>query len=164
MNRSNQLSKTVAKFDGLPDGLRTAAISWVLGNVVPYIGTSKLKFEELTHERVVVSIQNRRKVQNHIKGVHAAAMALLAETATGFCVSMNLSDDKLPLIKTLKVDYLKRTQGDMRAVAQLRPEQIKLIESQDKGEITVPVTITDESGGEPIVAEMVWAWVPKKRN
>lgn len=164
MSQSNRLSKTVAKFDGLPEGLRTAAVSFVLGNVVPYIGTSKLKFEELTPERVVVSIQNRRKVQNHIKNVHAAAMALLAETATGFCVSMNLSDDKLPLIKTLKVDYLKRTQGDMRAVAQLRPDQIQLIQSQDKGELTVPVTITDETGGEPITAEMVWAWVPKKRD
>ncbi|MDE2593760.1 MAG: DUF4442 domain-containing protein [Burkholderiales bacterium] len=163
MSQSNRLSKTVAQFDGLPAGLRSSAISFVLGNVVPYIGTSKLKFEELTPERVVVSIKNRRKVQNHIHNVHAAAMALLAETATGFCVSMNLSDDKLPLIKTLKVDYLKRTQGDMRAVAQLRPDQIQLIRSQDKGELTVPVTITDETGNEPITAEMVWAWVPKKK-
>jgi hypothetical protein len=27
----------------------------------------------------------------------------------------------------------------------------------------VPVSITDESGAEPIQCEMVWAWVPKKR-
>jgi hypothetical protein len=26
------------------------------------------------------------------------------------------------------------------------------------------VTITDESGGEPIQCEMVWAWVPKARR
>ena len=31
-------------------------------------------------------------------------------------------------------------------------------------EVTVPVTITDESGQSPIQAEMVWAWVPKKRG
>ena len=150
----NQLNRTVAKFDGLPTPLRRAALSFVLGNVVPYIGTSKLRFDELKSERVVVSVKNRRRVQNHIKNVHAAAMALLAETATGFCVT----------IKTLKVDYLKRTQGDMRAVAQLSPEQIRLIQTLDKGEVTVPVSITDASGGEPISAEMVWAWVPKKRG
>ena len=163
MSQPNQLCRTLARFDVLPRSWRPAAVSFLLGKVVPYIGTSKLRFDELTAERVVVSIKNRRGTQNHIHNVHAAAMALLAETATGFCVTMNLPDTCLPLIKTLKVEYLKRTQGDMRAVAQLRPEQIKLIQSQEKGEVTVPVSITDESGGEPIQAEMVWAWVPKKR-
>ena len=94
----------------------------------------------------------------------AAAMALLAETATGFCVGMNVPDDKLPLIKTLKVDYHKRSQGDMRAEAKLTPAQIQQLQTQDKGEVTVAVTITDASGQEPIQAEMIWAWVPKKRN
>jgi len=91
-------------------------------------------------------------------------MALLAETATGFCVGMNLPDDKLPLIKTLKVDYLKRASGDLTAVAQLRPEQIEQMFTQDKGDVTVPVVITDQSGQSPIQCEMVWAWVPKVRK
>jgi acyl-coenzyme A thioesterase PaaI-like protein len=163
-SKPNQLSRTVAKVEGLPAGLRPWLTSFMLGNVVPLVGTAKLRFEEITPARVVVSIRNRRKVQNHIKGVHAAAMALLAETATGFCVGMNVPDDKLPLIKTLKVDYLKRAVGDMKAVAQLRPEQIQQILTQDKGEVTVPVSITDQSGQEPIQCEMIWAWVPKKRG
>jgi acyl-coenzyme A thioesterase PaaI-like protein len=161
--KPNQLSRNVARFQGLPAGLSPWLTSFALGNVVPMVGSAGLRFEELSNERVVVSLRNRRKVQNHIKGLHAAAMALLAETATGFCVGMNVPDDKLPLIKTMKVDYLKRAQGDMKAVAQLRPEQIQQIRTQDKGEVTVPVSITDESGGEPIQCEMVWAWVPKKR-
>ena len=41
----------------------------------------------------------------------------MASAATGFAVGMNLPDDKLPLIKTMKVDYVKRSQGDMKAVA-----------------------------------------------
>lgn len=162
-SKPNQLSRTVATLRGLPL-IGPWALSFALGRVVPLVGTGGLRFEELSSSRVVVSIRNQRKVQNHIKGVHAAAMALLAETATGFCVGMNLPDDKLPLIKTLKVDYLKRSAGDMKAVAQLRPEQIQQILTQDKGEVTVPVSITDESGQEPIQCEMVWAWVPKKRD
>lgn len=165
MNSSqpNQLNRILAKLNGLPAGLRPWLTSLVLGSGVPLVGTAKLRFEELTPGRVAVSIRNRRKVQNHIQGVHAAAMALLAETATGFCVAMTMPDDKLPLIKSLKVDYLKRTVGDMKAVAQLRPEQIQQILTQDKGEVTVPVSITDASGQEPIQCEMIWAWVPKKR-
>jgi hypothetical protein len=27
----------------------------------------------------------------------------------------------------------------------------------------VPVTVTDESGEQPIQCRMTWAWVPKKR-
>ena len=161
-NRPNQLSRTVAQLQGIPL-IGQWATSFALGRVVPFVGTAGLRYEVISTERVVVRIRNQRKVQNHIKGVHAAAMALLAETATGFCVGMNLPDDKLPLIKTLHVDYLKRAQGDMKAVAQLSPEQIRMILTEDKGEVTVPVSITDESGQSPISCQMVWAWVPKKR-
>ncbi|WP_207301161.1 DUF4442 domain-containing protein [Aquabacterium lacunae] len=162
--RPNQMSRMLSKLDGLPAGLRQWLTSKMLGRVVPMVGTAGLRFEEVSSQRVVVHIRNRKPVQNHIQGVHAAAMALLAETATGFCVGMNLPDDKLPLIKTLKVNYLKRAQGDMKAVAQLRPEQVEQILTLDKGEVTVPVQITDSTGAEPIQCEMVWAWVPKQRK
>ncbi|HCT39877.1 MAG: DUF4442 domain-containing protein [Moraxellaceae bacterium] len=162
MSFNNNLMRVIGKFDFLPPNLRSTVISKIFGRVVPLVGTAGLRYEELTPERVVVSIRNRRPVQNHINGVHAAAMALLAETATGFVVGMNLPDDKLPLIKTLKVDYLKRTKGDMRAVATLTPEQVKLVRTTPKGEVLVPVVVTDESGQEPIRCEMLWAWVPKK--
>ncbi|WP_297926147.1 DUF4442 domain-containing protein [uncultured Agitococcus sp.] len=158
----SSIKRVVESSKWLPANIRATVISKIFGKVVPYVGTSGLLYEELTPERVVVSIKNQRKVQNHINNVHAAAMALLAETATGFIVGMNLPDDKLPLIKTLKVSYYKRTQGDMRAVATLTPEDIARIEREPKGEVLVPVIVTDESGGEPIKCEMLWAWVPKR--
>ncbi|MBB5018278.1 acyl-coenzyme A thioesterase PaaI-like protein [Chitinivorax tropicus] len=164
MATSNQMTRLVGKLDGLPSGMKPSLQSFLLGNVVPFLGTAKLRFEHISQAQVVVSIKNRRRVQNHIKGVHAAAMALLAETATGFAVGMHLPDDKLPLIKTLKVDYLKRAQGDMKAVAALREDQIIAITTLEKGEVSVPVVITDASGESPIQCEMIWAWVPKKRS
>lgn len=158
----SSIKRVVESSKWLPANIRATVISKIFGKVVPYVGTSGLFYEEITPERVVVSIKNQRKVQNHINNVHAAAMALLAETATGFVVGMNLPDDKLPLIKSLKVNYYKRTQGDMRAVATLTPEDIARIESEPKGEVLVPVIVTDESGGEPIKCEMLWAWVSKR--
>jgi acyl-coenzyme A thioesterase PaaI-like protein len=158
----SNIKRVVESSKWLPANIRATVISKIFGKVVPYVGTSGLLYEEITPERVVVSIKNQRKVQNHINNVHAAAMALLAETATGFVVGMNLPDDKLPLIKSLKVNYHKRTQGDMRAVATLTPEDIARIESEPKGEVLVHVTVTDESGGEPIKCEMLWAWVSKR--
>lgn len=162
MSFSNNLSRVVSKFNFLPPPLRGTVISGIFGRVVPFVGTSGLRYEELSAERVVVTIRNRRLVQNHIKGIHAAAMALLAETATGFVVGMNLPDDKLPLIKSLKVNYLKRAQGDLRAVATLSAEQVAQIRNTPRGEVSVAVMVTDESGEEPISCEMIWAWVAKQ--
>jgi acyl-coenzyme A thioesterase PaaI-like protein len=160
---NNNITRLLSTLNKLPDSLQVRAISTILGTVVPYVGTSGLRYEKLTNNEVVVSIRNRRKVQNHIKGVHAAAMALLAETATGFVVGMNLSDDKLPLIKSLHVDYKRRTVGDMRAVATLSDEQVTMIQREPKGEVLVPIVVTDESGQQPIECQMLWAWVSKNR-
>ncbi|MDO9177273.1 MAG: DUF4442 domain-containing protein [Agitococcus sp.] len=160
---SNQLQRVVESSKWLPANIRATVVSKILGKVVPYVGTTGLLYEEISSERVIVSIRNQHKVQNHIKNVHAAAMALLAETATGFVVGINLPDDKLPLIKSLKVDFYKRTQGDMRAVATLTPEDVARITTEPKGELWVPVTVTDESGNEPIKCEMLWAWIPKAK-
>jgi len=159
---SNALSRANARLDQLPAFIRRWARSKAFGGRVKFAGTAGLDFEELSGERVVVNIRNVRRVQNHIQGVHAAAMALLAETATGFAVGMHLPDDKLPLIKSMKVEYLKRAQGGLRAIAQLSPEQVAELRSQEKGSLAVPVAVTDESGSEPIRCEMVWAWIPKK--
>jgi len=143
--------------------LRKPIRSFLLGRLVPFAGTAKLSFEEVSRERVVISIRSRRRVRNHLKGIHAAAMALLAETATGFAVAMHVPDDKAPVIKSLDIDYVKRAQGDLRAVAELRPEQAERIVSEEKGEISVTVSVTDSSGRSPIECDAVWAWVPKKR-
>lgn len=161
---NNNINRALRPLEKLPANLRISAVSLIFGKVVPFVGTSGLRYEEITANRVVVSVRNRRRVQNHIKGVHAAAMALLAETATGFVVGVNLSDDKLPLIKSLHVDYKRRTVGDMRAVATLSDEQVALIRAEPKGEVLVPISVTDESGEEPIQCQMLWAWVSKKKD
>lgn len=164
MQASNSLSRMVAKASRLPPGLRSYVLSRLFGRVVPFLGTAGLRFDEVGPRRLAVSLRNRRKVQNHIRGVHAAAMALLAETASGFVMGMNVPDDKLMLLKSMKVDYLQRSQGDMRAVATLRPEQIDALHAQDKGHTVVEVVVTDASGAAPIACEMTWAWVPKQRQ
>ena len=159
---SNRLSRIVGKIHALPNALQSPALSLLFGSQVKFAGTAKVRVHTLTEQRAVMSIANKRKVQNHIKGVHAAAMALLAESATGFLVGMNMPDNKLLLIKSLKVDYLKRVVGGLTAVASLTAEQIAAMAQQDRGEVLVAVTVTDDSGQQPIACEMLWAWISKK--
>lgn len=159
----NRLSRTLAHLQRLPTPLRTPARSLILGRIVKFVGTAGLRVEELTATRAVVAIRNRKPVQNHIGSVHAAAMALIAETASGFVVGMNVPDNRVPVIKSMHLDYRKRASGSLRAVAELTPEQLRRIESSDKGEVQVAVTVTDETGVEPVECQMVWAWTPKRR-
>jgi len=163
MSKPNQLSKMAGKLMNLPEFIRGFAMSKVFGMVIKYAGHSGVRFEELTNNKCIVSMKNKKKVQNHIGGIHATAMALIAETATGFVFGMNVPDSKLPVIKKLDIDYVKRSTGDMRAEATLTDEQIAEIQSAEKGEIVVPVIITDEANVEPIKATMTWAWTSKRK-
>lgn len=162
MSSVNRMSRTISKLNVFPRPIRRRLVSLIMGRMVPYVGTSNLVIEEMTEETVVTFIPNRKKTQNHIRNVHAAAMALLAETCTGFVVAMNLPDNRVPLIKSFTVHFKKRTQGDMRAVATLTEEQRQRIKTEERGNLPVEVHVTDESGDEPIQCEMIWAWVPKK--
>lgn len=160
---TNKLNRLVSTLGKLPGPAKRSALSMLLGRIVPFVGTAAMSIEEMSEQRVAVRIPNRRKNRNHIGQVHAAAMALAAETATGFVVGMNVPDSRLLLVKSMKVDFKKRSQGDMEAVATLTDEQLAAIRSTDKGEVLVEVHVTDATGKEPIQCEMTWAWIPKKR-
>jgi acyl-coenzyme A thioesterase PaaI-like protein len=160
----NRLQKIVGNVYKLPTGLRARALTGILGRVVPFVGTAGLRIEELTEARTVVSVANRRKVQNHIGGVHAAAMTLLAETVSGLVVGMNVPDDRVPVMKELSMAFKKRATGGLRAVAELTEAQRAAIRDTPKGEVNVAVRLTDDAGIEPVEAVMIWAWTPKRRD
>lgn len=160
-NRLYKLVKTTSKF---PKGIRSTLWSKAFGRVVPMVGTANIRYLEVDKDHVTVRIENQRNMQNHIKGVHAAAMALLAETATGFLTGLHVPDDRIVLIKSLHVDYLKVAQGGLTATAGLSADQQKFIAENEKGELLIPVTVIDDSGNEPIQCQMLWAWLPKRKK
>lgn len=163
MTKPNRLSTVVNTFQKLPESIRSFALSKAMGRVVKYAGTSGLRFEKLTPNECIVVIPNRKKVQNHIGSVHAAAMGLLAETATGFMTGLTVPDNRIIVIKSMSLEYMKQASGDMKAVASFSDEQLDYIRNNEKGDINVPVVITDENDVETVKATMIWAWAPKRR-
>jgi len=160
----NQMAKLIDKVNSKPKWLRGWLLDFMLGSTVKFVGTAGVHCEHLSCERSIFTLKNRRKVQNHIKSVHAAATALLAETATGMLVGMNLPDDKLPLLKSMNIQYIKRSTGDLRAEASLTAEQVQAMYDNDKGDVLVSVKVTDDAGIEPVICEMVWAWISKNKK
>jgi len=163
VQKKNKGYKIVSKINTLPPFLRVKTLTTFFGKMVKFTGTTGIKIEELSQSRSVVSLKNKKSVQNHIGSVHAVASILIAESATGYLVGMNVPDSCVPVIKTIKADYVKRAKGDMKAVATLTKKQISDMQTQDKGETSVKVTVTDTEDKEPILMEMIWAWTPKRR-
>lgn len=164
MAKQNKMNKIVSNINSLPEFLRVKALTTFFGKLVKFTGTTGIKIEELSDRRAVISLKNKKSVQNHIGSVHAVAGILIAESATGYLVGMNVPDSSVPVIKTIKADYVKRAKGNMKAVASLTEEQVSAMQTLEKGETTVPVLVTDADGKEPILMEMVWAWTPKRRG
>lgn len=162
MAQINPLRTFAEKALSYPSWLGLRMITFMFRYKVKLVGTLKISITKTDLQSVTFFVKNRKRVRNHIGQIHAATMALLAESATGFVVGLNLPGDKLPLIKRMDLKYVRRSVGDMMAVAHVTDEQIQLMQSQEKGDIMVAVKVTDESGEEPIICEMNWAWVSKR--
>lgn len=162
MSAPNPLRRLIDKANGYPQWLSKHILTWAFCHKVKLAGTAGLEILETDGRTVTMRQRNLKKAQNHIGSVHAAAMALLAESATGFIFGVNLPGDKLPLIKSMQIRYLTRAQGDMQAVARISEEQIQAMQTEERGDTVIAVTVTDSTGAQTIECEMRWAWVTKK--
>lgn len=158
---SNRFSRAINTIKKLPKVSHSFLFTQLFCSQVKYARTSKIIIVDIEPQQVKLLIKNHKKVQNHIGGVHAIAVALLAESATGIVFGMNLPDTALPLLKSMTMNFKRRMQGDLTAVARISDQQTSEL-TGGKGDMEILVTITDESGQEPIECIMNWAWVTKQ--
>lgn len=162
---NNQFSKLINITKYLPAQARSKVLSKAFGKIVPYVGTTGIVYEDVEHCKLVVSLDNHKSVQNHIGSIHAVAVTLLAETATGFILALNLPSDRLLLIKSYQVNFYRPIKkAQIAATATLSDEQRQYILDNPSGEMVIPCVIEDrgsDSTRDPITVEMLWAWIPK---
>lgn len=162
MAQKSMLQKVYAQVDKLPTPLKVRAFTAIFGRAVKFFRTTGCKFEWIETNHAIVTLKNKGNLQNHIGGLHAVVMLMTAESATGALVGLNVPANSIPVIKRMEVDYRKRCSGDLKAEAMLTQEQIALMQTQDKGEVDVAVTVTDSESKEPIFVRAIWAWTPKR--
>mgnify|MGYP000654568389 FL=1 len=158
---ANRFSKAVAVIKKFPKVTHSYLMTKLFCSQVKFANTSKIIIVDIEPQQVHLTLANIKKVQNHIGGVHAIAAALLAESATGIVFGMNLPDSALPLLKSMTIHFQRRMQGSLKAIATITDEQIALL-NEEKGNMDIVVSITDESGQQPIECVMTWAWITKK--
>ena len=159
----NRFTEITRRFADQPDAKRRTFVSEAVGRVIPFVGTAGLFIETMTPTEVAIRLRNERKVHNHVGGLHAAAMTLLAETATGLVVAQNVAAASVPLLRALEVQFRRRAEGSLHAVATLTPDEAEQIQTSEIGKLDVPVRLTDQSGAHPVECAMHWAWMPTRR-
>ncbi len=140
-------------------------VAETMKQVVPWVRTTGIEFEEVSATRVVASLPDDETLRNHVGGPHAAMMFGLAETASGAVVMAAFAahmGKATPLVARADISYKKLALGVLRAEAVLgraAEEVLAELESGTRPEFPVTITITNADG--VTTGEMIVIWTLK---
>lgn len=159
---ANLIAEALEQIAALPEEMQNQAVNFAFSQAVPFVGTSKVHYEKVSAQEWIAHVPNEPEVQNHLKQVHAGAMMTLAESVAVTMMAISLPPDRLPLVKSLSAQFVRRSSGQIRAIARLTDEQLQRIKNDPKGEVEIAVDIRDETGEIPAVITVIPAWTIKK--
>lgn len=100
--------------------------SKLIGFVIPYTGSVQPRVAALQPGHAVVNLHDRRRVRNHLKSIHAIALANLAEFTTGLATLSGMPPGSRAILTGLEVEYHKKARGTLRAeCTSVLPEAIE---------------------------------------
>jgi acyl-coenzyme A thioesterase PaaI-like protein len=137
-------------------------LNWSLNRMVPFNKPHGFKVVEIGDFHLTTIIPYRKRNFNHIRGLHACALATLSEFTTGFLLVSKLDGKKFRLImQRLEMDY--HYQGKMNATAHFSTTEKWFAENiyqplQSRDAVVVPceVMIHDEKGNHLTTGKVFW--------
>jgi uncharacterized protein (TIGR00369 family) len=134
----------------------------MVGQAVPFVGTGGVCIRALGRDCVELEMPLRRRLSNHLGSVHAAATALLVETAGGLAFAMHLPAARTPVVKRMEIAYRRLAVGGLVARAAVPAAELHKLHHEAHGELVIPVEVLDAHGGDLIDCRMVYAWFTKE--
>ena len=135
----SQIYKQWLAFTKYPFGKRF--FDMFAGYFVPYTGSIGARVQELRPGYSKITLRDRRKVRNHLKSVHAIALANLGEYSGNLALLASLSSKGRFIVKGLTMDYHKKSRGLITAECHC-PEYIP----GEKAEYNLEVTLKNGDG------------------
>ncbi|MGB1699063.1 MAG: DUF4442 domain-containing protein [Nannocystaceae bacterium] len=118
-----------------------AVFSRLVGRMAAYTGTVGARVEILRPGYAEVSMRDRPAVRNHLRSIHAVALANLAELTGNIAVAYGMPDDARFIVAGLHMSYLKKARGTVRGVC-----EAPVPTTNAREEIDVHVRIIDAAG------------------
>lgn len=125
--------------------------SRLLGRVARYTGSIAPRVEELAPGRSRVRLADRAAVRNHLRSVHAIALANLAEAASGLALLAGVGPGTRAILVGFEIEYLKKARGPLVAEGSA-PE----IADPTPRDVVAEAVISDAAGD--VVARAVARW------
>lgn len=134
----------------LPGGKRL--FSYLIGRLAPYSGSIGAVVDFLAPGHAKLFLRDRRPLRNHLKSIHAIALANLGELTSGLAVHAGLPNNTRGIITGLTMVYLKKARGPLSAecccnIPPLEDKDIVLL---------VETTINDAQGDTVAKASVTW--------
>lgn len=153
-NPSADIRALWTRLHGLPGG--KAFFSIALGRMVPYTGTIRPRVLELRAGYARVEMRDRRRVRNHLRSIHAVALANLAEVASGLAVVFALPHDARGILSGLSLEYLKKARGTLTAEC-----ACGVPDAHERREHEIEVVVRDAAGDTVVRARARWMIGPQ---
>ena len=137
-------------------------LNFLLGRVVPFNRPHRFKIIEIDNNLVRTTAPYRRSNHNHIRGIHACALATVSEFSAGFLLMKNFSPADYRLIMSrMDIEYKYQAKKRVVSESRLSREQIdrdilKPLETAPSVDIKMRSDVVDDSGNLVAVAYTFW--------
>jgi len=92
--------------------------SKLMGLMVPYTGSMGARVEEIREGYAKVTLTERRAIRNHLRSIHAVALANLVEFTANLAVLFTAPEDTRMIPTRLTIEWLKKARGTVTAECQ----------------------------------------------
>jgi uncharacterized protein (TIGR00369 family) len=133
--------------------------SWLfhrmLARMVPYTGALGARLVQLEPGRAVVVLHDRRGVRNHLRSIHAVALANLCELASGTAMLTALPAGTRGIVTHLEISFLKKARGTVTARSEVRIPPVT-----EPTEMYPEAEVVDAAGDVVARARVTWKVQP----
>jgi acyl-coenzyme A thioesterase PaaI-like protein len=129
--------------------------SRVLARTAPYSGSIDPYVVSLEPGRAVLTMRDRRGLRNHLRSVHAIALANLGELASGLAATAAMPAGVRGIVVNISVDYHRKARGLLtaRGTADFPP-----VTAPTRAKVAA--VIEDASGERVATVTVEWALEP----
>jgi acyl-coenzyme A thioesterase PaaI-like protein len=149
------LRRNWQRFSNRPGG--KWLFSRIIGFTVPYTGSIAANVALLEPGHGKITLRERRKVSNHLRSVHAIALANLSEMVTGLTLLSSLPDDTRGILTGMQIQYHHKARGLLTAEC-----VCDIPENNAEREMQISGEIKDEVGKVVATATATWRIGPEK--